>query len=173
MKKGLKVIDTAIRLVEDAVSVASLVGIVAIAFASTIARYCFKSGFLWGDEISQALLVMMGMFGCARAVRTNGHTEFTTLQKKIKVRAGRITLRICILSLTLGLLLFLFVTSIGYAQASTVLSAVLKIPRRFYYLPVPIGFAMCIYEYLRNIRRKVLEDPEEDFDLAGKEDENA
>lgn len=170
MKKGLRIADTVIRLIEDAVSVGSLVGIVGIAFASTIARYFFKSGFLWGDEVSQALLVLMGMFGCARAVRTNGHTEFTTLQKKIKSKQKRIAVRACILILTVGFLIFLFVTSIGYAQASTLLSAVLKIPRRIYYLPVPIGFALCIYEYIRNIKGKVIDDPVEDLDLVEKEE---
>ena len=68
MKKLLTSLDTIIRWGEDIVCGATLAAIVCIATASVIARYIFHTGFLWADEVNQALLVAMGMFGSARAV---------------------------------------------------------------------------------------------------------
>ena len=93
MKKLFNSIDTIIRWLENIVCGATLTAIVCIATATVIARYIFQTGFLWADEVNQALLVAMGMFGSARAVRTNGHTEFTMLVNKPKSKAVRIALR--------------------------------------------------------------------------------
>ena len=146
MKGLFKYIDTAIRRIEDVVSATTLIAIVAIAAANTVGRYVFESGFLWADEVNQALLVAMAMFGSARAVRTGGHTEFTAISNKPKSRGVRMAIRAVILVITVGFLLFLLIT-------------VLKVPRMYYYLSMPIGFALCVYEYIRIAKQKVLADP--------------
>lgn len=162
MKKALVVLDKVVWTVEDVVSIASLAGIVGIAFVNVIARYVFKSGFLWADEVSQALLVMMGMFGCARAVRANGHTQFDVLESKPKKKAVRVTMRAVILVITIIFLVFLLINSAKYTAAGKMLSTVLRVPRKYYYASIPIGFALCIYEYLRAIKEKVIDDPKSD-----------
>lgn len=159
MKEKLGRIDAGIRLIEDVVSAVTLVTIVAIATASAIGRYAFNTGFLWADEVNQALLVAMGMFGSARAVRTGGHTEFTSVANKPKSRKARIAIRAAILAVTLAFLVFLFIISAQYTASGTMLSTILKVPRMYYYMSIPIGFALCIYEYLKIAKRKVLEDP--------------
>lgn len=160
MKRVFKGIDTAIHGIEDVLSIGSLAGIVGIAFANVIARYVFKSGFLWADEVSQALLVMMGMFGCARAVRANGHTQFDLVQSKLRSQKARIVLRAVIMVVTLAFLVFLFINSAQYTKAGTMLSTVLRLPRMYYYVSIPIGFAFCIYEYLSSFKSRVIEEPE-------------
>lgn len=159
MKGLFKNIDTIIRWIEDAVAATALIAIVTIAAANTIGRYVFESGFLWADEVNQALLVAMAMFGSARAVRTGGHTEFTAISSKPKSRGVRIAIRTIILIITIGFLLFLLVTCVQYAAQGTMLSAVLKVPRMYYYLSMPIGFALCVYEYIKIAKKKVLSDP--------------
>ena len=159
MKGLFKYIDTAIRRIEDVVSATTLIAIVAIAAANTVGRYVFESGFLWADEVNQALLVAMAMFGSARAVRTGGHTEFTAISNKPKSRGGRMAIRAVILVITVGFLLFLLITCAQYAAQGTMLSTVLKVPRMYYYLSMPIGFALCVYEYIRIAKQKVLADP--------------
>lgn len=159
MKEKPGRIDAGIRLIEDVVSAVTLVTIVAIATASAIGRYAFNTGFLWADEVNQALLVAMGMFGSARAVRTGGHTEFTSVANKPKSRKVRIAIRGAILAVTLAFLVFLLIISAQYTASGTMLSTVLKVPRMYYYMSIPIGFALCIYEYLKIAKRKVLGDP--------------
>jgi len=79
VKKVLSGVDTGIKWVEDVVCIATLAAIVIIATVGVIGRYLFHFGLLWADEVNQALLVAMGMFGSAKAVRMNRHTELHPL----------------------------------------------------------------------------------------------
>ena len=160
MKKMLDAVDVGISWVENVVCIVSLTAIVTIAAVSVVARYVFHTGFLWADEVNQALLVAMGMFGCARAVRTNGHTEFTTLSSKPKSKKVRIAIRGIIELITIVFLAFLLVNSIKYTMTGTGLSTVLQVKRMYYYMSIPIGFGLCIYEYLRAFKKRVIQDPE-------------
>lgn len=161
MKKALNGLDVVIQRFEEVVCVIALLAIVSIATASVIGRYVFKTGFLWADEVSQALLVAMGMFGSARAVRTKSHTEFTTFSSKPKSKTVRMAIRAVIAAITLFFLVFLLISSTQYAAAGRMLSVVLRIPRKYYYASIPIGFALCIYEYLRAVKSRVVNDPVE------------
>lgn len=158
MKQAFRTVDNVILWVENIVCVLSLAVIVCITTAAVIGRYVFQTGFLWGDEVNQAVLVAMGMFGSARAVRTNGHTEFTTFVGRIKSRKGRIFVRGVIMAITLAFLVFLFIVSAQYAMNGTIRSATLRIPRMYYYMSIAIGFALCIYEYLKKLKSRVLDD---------------
>lgn len=159
MSNLMRCVDTAIHWIEDVVSAFSLAAIVAIAAANTVDRYIFSSGFLWADEVNQALLVAMAMFGSARAFRTGGHIEFTTVSNLPKSHAVRMGLRAFILLLTVIFLVFLFIICAQYTSRGTILSTVLKVPRMYYYVSMPIGFGLCIYELVRMARRKVVDDP--------------
>ena len=159
MKKILNSVDTTIHWIEDTVSAVSLAAIVAIAAANTIDRYIFDSGFLWADELNQALLVTMAMFGSARAVRTGGHIEFGTVSSLPKSKSVRIAIRSAILAITIGFLIFLLIICYQYTTRGTILSTVLKVPRMYYYMSMPIGFALCLYEYIRTSKNKIVNDP--------------
>lgn len=159
MKRGYEIVDTIIRWIEDIVCFSTLFALVGIATISVIGRYIFRVGFLWGDEVSQALLVAMGMFGSARAVRMDGHTEFTSLSSKPKSKTVRIVFRAIFMAVTVGFLIFLLVNSAEYTAKGTMLSTVLRIPRKYYYMSIPCGFALMIYEYFSAIKRKVINDP--------------
>ena len=37
-------------------------------------------------------------------------------------------------------------------------STVLRIPRMYFYMSIPIGFGLCIYEYLKVLKIKILTD---------------
>lgn len=159
MKEIFQKIDTLIHWIEDLVCGISLAGIVSIAVASVIGRYIFQSGFLWADEVNQALLVAMGMFGSARAVRTNGHTEFTVLVNKAKSKNIRIALRTVFLMISLVFLVMMLIWTAEYTANGTMRSTTLRIPRMYYYMSIPIGFALMIYEYLRSAKSRTLDDP--------------
>ena len=159
------ILDKVIWAIEDIVSAVSLAAIVSIAFANVIARYFLHSGFLWADEVSQALLIIMGMFGCARAVRKNGHTQFDLLERKIKDKRLHMVVHSIIMMITLAFLLLLVAVTFQYTVKGTMLSTVLKIPRMYYYVSIPIGFLLCIYEYIRSIGAKHANDSVETKDL--------
>ena len=45
-------------------------------------------------------------------------------------------------------------------MTGTVLSTVLRVKRMYYYMSIPIGFGLCIYEYLRAFKKRVIQEPE-------------
>lgn len=154
----LKRFDKVIAWIEDIVSASCLAAIVIIASGSVFGRYVLHTGFLWADELNQMLLVAMGMFGSARAVRSNGHAEFTSFINKRKSRKTRIILRAGILVLTIALLIFMFVISTQFTLGGTMKSTVLRIPRMYFHMSIPLGFGLCIYEYLKVAKKRTLTD---------------
>lgn len=150
--------DSVVAWIEDIVSAFCLAGIVVIAAGSVFGRYVLHTGFLWADEVNQMLLVAMGMFGSARAVRSNGHAEFTSFINNRKSRAARIVMRAAINILTIVLLVFMFVISMQFTLGGTMKSTVLRIPRMYFYMSIPMGFGLCIYEYLKVVKIKILTD---------------
>ena len=150
--------DSVVAWIEDIVSAFCLAGIVVIAAGSVFGRYVLHTGFLWADEVNQMLLVAMGMFGSARAVRSKGHAEFTSFINNRKSRAARIAMRAAINILTIVLLVFMFVISMQFTLGGTMKSTVLRIPRMYFYMSIPMGFGLCIYEYLKVVKIKILTD---------------
>lgn len=163
MEKIFKPVDTVIGWIEDIACVVTLATIVVIVTVSVFARYMFHTGFLWADEVNQALMVAMGMFGCARAIRCNGHTELTSLISKPSSKSVRIALRAIIAVLALITLAILFYSSFQYTLDGTVKSVALRIPRMYYYAPMPIGFGLSLYEFLRAMKNKILLDPPPEY----------
>ncbi len=161
MKRALDVLDVIVRWIENIVCATTLFAVVTIATANVIARYIFHTGFLWADEVNQVLLVTMAMFGSARAVRMNGHTEFTTLSSKLKSPKVRVGFRFLFWVITVAFLVFLLINSMNYTARGTMLSTVLRVKRMYYYMPIPMGFGLMIYEYLRAFKRRVIQDPEQ------------
>lgn len=155
---AFKRFDTVVTWVEDIVSAFCLAAIVIIAAGSVFGRYVLHTGFLWADEVNQALLVAMGMFGSARAVRSNGHAEFTSFINNRKSRTVRIVMRAAINILTIALLVFMFVISMRFTLGGTMKSTVLRVPRMYFYMSIPAGFGLCIYEYLKVVKTKILTD---------------
>lgn len=150
--------DTMVAWIEDIVSAFCLAAIVIIAAGSVFGRYVLHTGFLWADEVNQTLLVAMGMFGSARAVRSNGHAEFTSFINNRKSRTVRIVMRAAINLLTIALLVFMFVISMQFTLGGTMKSTVLRVPRMYFYMSIPMGFVLCIYEYLKVVKTKILTD---------------
>ena len=150
--------DSVVAWIEDIVSAFCLAGIVVIAAGSVFGRYVLHTCFLWADEVNQMLLVAMGMFGSARAVRSNGHAEFTSFINNRKSRTARIAMRAAINILTIVLLVFMFVISMQFTLGGTMKSTVLRIPRMYFYMSIPMGFGLCIYEYLKVVKTKILTD---------------
>lgn len=156
----LKKLDQAVAWIEDIVSGSCLAAIVVIAAMCVFGRYLFHVGFLWADEVNQMLLVAVGMFGSARAIRFNGHAEFTSFIASQKSRTVRIVMRALISVLTVGLLVFMFVISVQFTMSGTMKSTVLRVPRMYFYMSIPMGFGLCIYEYLKTFKKKIVTDPE-------------
>lgn len=66
-------------------------------------------------------------------------------------------MRAAINLLTIALLVFMFVISMQFTLGGTMKSTVLRVQNVFY-MSIPMGFVLCIYEYLKVVKTKILTD---------------
>jgi TRAP-type C4-dicarboxylate transport system permease small subunit len=148
--------------VEDVGCTAIYAAIVCIVVTHVFFRYALFSGLLWSDELVQILLVYMVMFGSARAIRTNGHTELNSLANKLPEKP-RWVLRSLIALACVAFFIMFFVGAVDHVQnAGRLRTVILRIPRMYCYMSMPAGAALMLYEFIKTVKRRVIHDPKED-----------
>lgn len=166
MKKEHQILhelDHGIRLVENLGVGFSFACIVLIVSVSVFCRYVLKSGIMWSAEIQEVLVVAMAMFGCAKATREGGHTELTSLTKHLP-RKGRIFLRAITSMAAFVFFAIFFFTSVKYTVTTGNLKTImLKIPYRYFYMFLPIGMGLNLYEFVKRIPERIMKDPPEEY----------
>lgn len=159
----LTVIDNGVRTVENLGVGISFACIVVLVSVTVFFRYVLKSGIMWSAEVQEVLVVAMAMFGCAKATREGGHTELTALTGLFP-RKGRVFIRtLTSLAALVFLVVFLF-TCVNYTFSTGNLKTImLKIPYRYFYMFLPIGMTLNLYEFLKRMPERILKDPPSDY----------
>lgn len=161
MKKIYETVDRGIGCLEDIGCVVSFGAIVCIVVAHVFFRYVLRSGILWSDEVVQILMVAMVMFGTARAVRTDGHTELQSFVDRIPGR-GRTVVRTVVSLASLGFLILFFLSSFEFTMSTgTLRTVMLRIPRKYCYMFLPIGAGLSVYEFIKTLKKRIFHEPEE------------
>lgn len=159
MKKAFQTINSWIEFVEDAVSVVSLAIIVIFVTAQVFARYVLRSSILWSEELVTIMMVVMAMFGSARAIRVKMHTDLQGFVDSLP-KIPRIAVRIFVSLVTLGFLVMFFTSSLRYSlDAGELKTILMKIPIKICYGSMPIGAALMIYEFARLLRQRIFNEP--------------
>ncbi len=155
--------DRVVKGIEDLGVGISFGCIVVLVFVTVFFRYVLKSGIMWSAEVQEVLVVAMAMFGCAKATREGGHTELTALTGLFP-RKGRIAIRALTTLAALVFLSVFFVTCIQYATSTGNLRTImLKIPYSYFYMFLPIGIGLNLYEFLRRTPERILKDPRSEY----------
>lgn len=161
MKRVFETLDRGIAVLEDAGCVVSFGAIVCIVVTHVFFRYVLRSGILWSDEVVQILMVSMAMFGTARAVRVDGHTELQSFVDRLPAGA-RIVVRTAVSLVSLGFLVLFFLSSFEFTiTTGTLKTVMLRIPRKYCYMFLPIGAGLSIYEFLKTLKTRILHEPKE------------
>ncbi len=95
-----------IRVLEDAVLVALLGGMMSVAVYQVIARNFFDTGLYWGDALVRVLVLWVALFGAMVASRNDEHIRIDLASKLLPPRWQRPLQRIT--SLATAVLLALF-----------------------------------------------------------------
>ncbi len=163
LKKVFQNFDRAICFLENIGTGTTFLGIVVIVSINIFYRYVLKSGIMWASEIQEVLVVAMTMFGCAKATREAGHTELTSIIKMLP-RVGRISVRALTSVAALVFLVVFFVASVKYTLSTGNLrTIILRIPYCYFYMFLPIGMGLNIYEFVKRIPARIMQDPPEEF----------
>jgi len=156
MKKVARIIDQAVGYAESGVCLATLSVIIVLAVVQIVMRYVLSASLPWAEEIINTLMVMMVMFGAARATRKGRHTEMDgfTLAMPKPLRIGFLTFNTL---LTLAFLVIIVVSSAEYTlNAGNQKSFMLRIPMPYMYMWMPVGGLFMVYEFIKTIKSRLM-----------------
>lgn len=155
MEKGFKVFDRAVELVENICCTVPVAIILVIEAVHVFFRYALRSGIVWSDEVITNLVVFVVMFGGARAIRCNEHTELTGTADSLPP-APRTILRVITTFASLAFLVILVFSSISFVQSTGNLKTTyLRIPKALCYMPLAVGGALMVYEFAKTIKYRI------------------
>lgn len=155
MKSFYEKFDKLVGIIEDILCAAPMAVILVIEAVHVFARYAFKSGIVWSDEVITNLIVIVVMFGGARAIRYNEHTELTGTVDSLPGPARTVVRTITTLA-TLAFLAILFYSSILFIKGTGNLSTTyLRIPKVIVYMPLAVGSAFMIYEFVKTVKYRI------------------
>lgn len=173
MKIFYKKFDKAVATIEDVLCAVPMAIILVIEAVHVFARYAMKSGIVWSDEVITNLIVIVVMFGGARAIRYNEHTELTGTVDSLP-GPGRTAVRAFTTIATLAFQVILLYASILFINGTGNLTTTyLRIPKVAVYMPLAVGSAFMIYEFVKTIRHRITRDVIDIYDPENYKEEEA
>ena len=123
-----------------AIIVAILGAMVVVTMAQIISRLA-GNAFLWTEELNRYLLIWGTLIGAGCAYKEGSHISITFVQGMCSARTERM-LRMFVHIVCL--IAFIAMTYFGfeYAMKQAQLAPVLRIPMKYMYLSIPIGFSL-------------------------------
>lgn len=158
MKKGFEIFDRAAGLIENICCTIPMAIILVIEALHVFFRYALRSGIVWSDEIITNLVVIVVMFGGARAIRFHEHTELTGTADSLP-KPLRMVVRVVTTFATLAFLVVLTAASVSFIRSTGNLKTTyLRIPKTLCYAPLAIGGALMVYEFVKTIKYRLFRD---------------
>ena len=140
---AIKKFDEWLGKVDKFLMIVLAVGATLTAFVNVVARYVFKSSFVWASELTTYLFIWMTFFGASYGFEIGMHMSFDAI---VKALPAKLCKAVTILS-TLIVLFFLIMLTIWgvnlvrFDYMTGQVSINLRIPFWIIYLAVPITMA--------------------------------
>ncbi len=135
-----------IHTVENILLAVSLAIILSLTLLNVVLRYVFKTGLLWSEEFIGLNLLFIGVFGSAAGIRDRGHTCMDSVVSRLP-RALQAVIYILVQVAIIGLLIcFIYSGTLFTISVGAQKSFVLKWPMRVFYILIPAGFSLCLFE---------------------------
>ena len=158
MKKGFAIFDHAVEMIENIFCTLPLAIVLVIEAVHVFFRYALRSGIVWSDEVITNLVVFVVMFGGARAIRFNEHTELTGTSDSLP-KVPRTIVRVITTFASLAFLVILFISSISFVSSTEALKTTyLRIPKAWCYMPLAVGGGLMVYEFVKTIKHRITRD---------------
>ena len=123
-----------------AIIVAILGAMVVVTMAQIISRLA-GNAFLWTEELNRYLLIWGTLIGAGCAYKEGSHISITFVQGMCSARTERM-LRMFVHIVCLIAFIAMTYFSFEYAMKQAQLAPVLRIPMKYMYLSIPIGFSL-------------------------------
>ena len=111
---------------------------------NVLGRYLTGNWLSWADEVARYSMIWLTFLGSGLALREGAHAAITNAQEALPGQ-GQQALRALILLVLLGFFAFMVWVGIDYMNRMAVQrSAALRIPMKWVYAAMPVGFALMI-----------------------------
>ncbi|MDB6180947.1 TRAP transporter small permease [Paracoccus fistulariae] len=139
------------RRIENAfVTLNGAVLVLGLAFMSVVvgwnvfARYALPSAPPWADEVARYTMIWITFLGAGLALREGAHAAIANAQEALPGPAQR-GIRILILLIMFGFFAYMVWVGIDYMNRMSVQkSAALRVPMKWVYAAIPVGFVLMI-----------------------------
>lgn len=128
----------------DKVSLVLIVAILAVMVVVTMAQIISRlagDAFAWTEELNRYLLIWGTLIGAGCAYKEGSHISITFMHGMFSAKGERM-LRMLVHVVCLISFIAMMYFSFEYAMKQVQLAPVLRIPMKYMYLSVPIGFAL-------------------------------
>jgi C4-dicarboxylate transporter DctQ subunit len=150
--------------IEEYIIIVLLPMMVIVVFVATMARYLYLFPMPWSEELARYIMVWLAYIGASLGIKRGAHLGIDALVNALpsKLRVVLIFVRMGIMLLFAGLVIFYAYQIISHQQRIGQTSPALLIPIWWAYLAVPVGCFMIgirtiqvfIADYKNNFARK-------------------
>lgn len=126
------------------VVIAGLAGMAAVVGWNVAARWIGAGSLPWSDEAARYTMIWLTFLGSGLALREGAHVAISNAQEALPGRV-QYGLRLVIVATLLVFFAFMVWVGIDYmSRMSIQTSAALRVPMRWVYAAMPVGFALMI-----------------------------
>ncbi|TVR07034.1 MAG: TRAP transporter small permease [Salinarimonadaceae bacterium] len=119
-----------------------------IVFANVSLRYLTTGSIIWAEEVARYLMIWMTFIGAGLALRVGGHVAISNLQEVLP-NLGQKILRSLLVLMLLGFFCAMIWFGLDYMNRTRFqLTPATRIPFRYVYAAMPIGFGLLIVHLL-------------------------
>lgn len=127
-----------------------------IVFSNVVLRYTTSFSIVWAEEVARYLMIWMTFLGAGLLLRQGGHVAITNLYDVLGARM-QIVLRIVVALIMLAF--FAVMIRYGYDYMTRMgrqMTPATRIPFKYIYMAMPIGFGLLIIHFLFVLKSFVL-----------------
>ncbi|PZO67350.1 MAG: C4-dicarboxylate ABC transporter permease [Paracoccus denitrificans] len=137
-------IERAFVSLNGAVLVLGLMGMALMLGWNVLGRYLTGNSLTWADEVARYSMIWVTFLGAGLALREGAHAAITNAQDALPT-GGQRALRLLILIIMFGFFAFMVWVGLDYmSRMSVQKSAALRIPMKWIYAAMPVGFTLLI-----------------------------
>ena len=151
--KTLDKITAVMQKIELVIGAAIVAEIFVLTVANIILRYFFNSPIRWSDEVILYSFIWLGFLTAAYALSRDTHVRFSLVTDKLPVKTQLVIKAVCDLLIIAGF-------AVLYPSAVKVIdflvkTPALKVPEKYFYYIVPIGYALFMIHSALNFGKRL------------------
>lgn len=156
--KNMPIIKWLEKNLEITILAIMLATLTTLSFINVVSRYLFQSSIIWSEEVCRYCLVLSGFFSIPCWIRSQSGIRVDVFVQLLSKRIQHI-LNIFVHVFLLIFFIYLFINSLGVIKSISSLGQLtptLRIPMKYLYVMVAIGFALSVIRVIQVLLSQIV-----------------